>query len=115
MTERSLPASPRRIARIAGALYVFTIVAGIYGQLVAGPARAGLGELAQIAGTLAYVCVTVLLYVLLKPVNGAIAFIATVFSLIGCAAGISEAAHHPWPVQPIIFFGPYCLLIGYLI
>lgn len=115
MTERFLTASPRRIARIAGALYVFTIVAGIFGQLVAAPAQAGLAETAQIAGTLAYVGVTLLLYVLLKPVNGTIAFIATVFSLVGCTAGILEAVHHPLPVQSIIFFGPYCLLIGYLI
>jgi hypothetical protein len=54
--------------------------------------------------------VTVLLYQLFKPVDRTLSFIAAVVSLIGIAAGPL-----PWkPVNPLVFFGVYCLLLGYL-
>jgi hypothetical protein len=55
--------------------------------------------------------VTVLLYQLFKPVDRAVSFVAAVVSLIGIAAGPLQ-----WkPVNPLVFFGVYCLLLSYLI
>ena len=90
----------------------------------------------ELAGGAAYVAITALLYRLLAGVNKTIALLATALSLVGCVL---------WTLGPIfqlvvlsvgqndalsglliklrgemlfatwLFFGPYCLLIGYLI
>jgi hypothetical protein len=167
MTDQAFDTSPRRKARIAGALYLVVIVLGLYAELfvrgpiiVAGEAAAtarnilahqGLWRLSvafDLAAGGAYAAVTVLLYELLAPVNRTLSRIAAVFSLLGIAVGAVSAlfqmaalyliAGPPYlaaftPAQlaalarlfvrlhgeaggiGIIFFGVYCLAIGWLI
>ena len=95
--------SPLLKARIAGAFYAVTVVAGIYGYLIAKGTPAG--HAANLVAGAAYVVVTLLLYDLLKPVSPSLSLLAAFFSLVGIAQ--SE--------DSIFFFGFYCILLGYLI
>src|SRR5215472_6241258 len=94
-------------ARLAGLFYLLTFITGGLAMVTSG--RVGL--LIGLCAGASYLVVTVLLYQLFKPVDRTVSFIAAVVSLIGIAAGPS-----PWkPVNPLVFFGIYCLLLGYLV
>jgi uncharacterized protein DUF4386 len=97
--------------RLAGLFYLGTIVTG----LVAFAAGTGMAVANAIAA-LCYVGVTVLFYVLFKPVSPILSAVAAAFSAIGCALSLLRGLHllRP-PVSELAFFGCYCILIGYLI
>jgi len=102
--------SPRAVARVAGLLYLTNIVTSLI-------AFAGMGSHALIsasgwAATAAYVGVTILLYFLFKPVSRSLSLIAALFSLAGCLVGLRL---FPCPLDPLVFFGCYCVLVGYMI
>jgi hypothetical protein len=60
--------------------------------------------------------VTLLFYFLLKPVNRSLSLLAAVFILAGCANDLLNLFHlAPYKINSLVFFGPYCLLLGYLI
>jgi len=60
--------------------------------------------------------VTLLFYDLFKPVNRSLSLLAAFFSLVGCAIGALSPFHlAPSHINSLVFFGFYCLLIGYLI
>ena len=111
MTDSAQWASPRLKARIAGFFYLITFVAGVFSlKLTSGKLAADL------TGNVAYVAVTLLLYGILKPVNRNISLIAALISLVGIANGTLTAFHRSlFPLNPLVFFGFYCGLIGYLI
>jgi hypothetical protein len=98
-------------ARIAGVFYLITFVAGSVSLALAN------GKLAaDITANLAYVAVTVLFYQIFKPVNRNVSLLAAAFSLVGIINGTLTAFHRaPTTINPLVFFGFYCLLIGYLI
>jgi hypothetical protein len=77
------------------------------------------GRLALVAGRIAgafYVAVTLLFYYIFKPVNKNLSLLAAFISLVGCAIGPLSALHLvPSRINSLVFFGFYCLLIGYLI
>jgi hypothetical protein len=94
--------SPRRIARTAGLFYFLMIPIGTLPLLagrvpkssnaavmavniLAHPAAVYAAYGSDLLVVAAYVCVTALLYVLFKPVNGTISLLAAFFSLVGCA------------------------------
>jgi hypothetical protein len=111
MTDRVV-AAPRPKARIAGVFYLLTFLAGLPSFLVGGTLGITLG---LIAGA-CYVAVTLLFYGLFKPVNKGLSLVAALLSLAGCAvAPISMLFHFTSAINPLVFFGFYCLLIGYLI
>jgi hypothetical protein len=92
-------------ARIAGVFYVLVFVTGGLALVV----RGGVGSAAGLIAGLLYVAVTLLFYDLFKPVHRRLSLLAASVSLVGIAVG---------PVlklNPLPFFGIYCLLIGYLI
>ena len=103
MTERIKEASPRALARIAGALYLITILAGIFsagyatGRLVvSGDAAATAGNILAHRGLfqLAFavyliemacqVAITALFYDLLKPAGRTVSLVAAFLGLTGC-------------------------------
>jgi hypothetical protein len=99
------------IARLAGIFYLLTFVTGVASLLL------GSGMVAANAiATISYVGVTVLFYWLFKPVDARLSLIAALFSAAGCTLGGLSAFHlaPAWP-NPLVFFGVYCLLIGFLI
>ena len=111
MTDSAQWASPRLKARIAGFFYLITFVAGVFSlKLTSGKLAADL------TADVAYVAVTVLLYGIFKPVNRNISLIAALISFVGIANGTLTALHRSlFPMNPLVFFGFYCSLIGYLI
>ncbi len=167
MAERIRETTPRFNARIAGLIYLVSIVTGIFGEgfvrgrlvvydnaattatnVLAHESLFRLGFVAVLVGTACYVAVTALLYALFKPVNPGLSVLAAFFSLTGCAVwalgcvfdlalfvvlggGQYLSVFKPEQLQALalmflklngqafsigmVFFGFYCLLIGYLI
>jgi hypothetical protein len=112
MTEHRREASPRRKARMAGPFYLLTFLTGTPALFLNGRLAIALG---LVAGA-CYVAVTILLYALFKPVNQGLSFFAAFVSLAGCSSGpVSALFHFALPINPLVFFGFYCLLIGCLI
>jgi len=99
--------SPRVKARIAGVFYLLTFATGILALVVRGRP----GAVAGLIAAACYVAVTLLFYVLFKPVNKGLSLLAALVSLAGVAVGPLQVR----AVHPLVFFGFYCLLIGYLI
>jgi hypothetical protein len=166
-TEQVVEASPRFTARMAGAMYLLSIVAGVVAVLLVGGALLVDGNAGVTAGNIlthetlvrvsaasflvgvaCYVAVTALLYGLLRPVNRILSLLAAFFSLVGCSlwavgslfqmAALAilrdRGSSNAFTVEQaqalalsflnlysqalsigIVFFGFYCLLIGYLI
>src|SRR4029077_13864266 len=102
--------SPQAMARIAGVFYLLNIVTGALALLFA----SGRPVVIAIA-TLFYLVVTMLFYDLFKPVNKTLSLVAALFSLVGCVIGILNAWHLVVDQINLVFFGFYCLVIGYLI
>jgi hypothetical protein len=116
--EQVAEASPRRKARIAGVFYLLTILTGAFAAFVSGKLVV-YSEAASLAASACYAAVTFLFYGLFKPVDTSLSLIAAVFSLAGCILGVLSVLHLVpsiiSSVNPLVLFGVYCLLIGYLI
>ena len=104
--------SPLFTARVAGVFYLLNIVTGA----IAASASGVLGDAVNLVASVCYIIVTLLFYGLFKPVNKALSLVAAVFSLVGCVMGVVSQFHlAPLFINNLVFFGVYCLLIGYLI
>ncbi len=156
--------TPKTAVRMAGVFYLITIVMGVFaevfvrGKLVvrddAAATAANIlahdslyrcGLAADLVMLVAYIAVTLLLYVLLKPVNAVVSPLAAFFSLVGIAVLAVNCLNHVAPLLLLtrthagfdtaqlqslalfslrmhsrgysisgVFFGVYCVLIGYL-
>ena len=111
--DRQIEQSPQLYARIGGLLYLFIIVAGGFAEgfvrsrlIVRGDAAVTANHVlafqslwrTAFAGELTlYVCavsLVLILYVLLRPVNGAIALLAVFFNLVSVSIeAINSLAH----------------------
>jgi hypothetical protein len=112
MTERITQTSPSLKARIAGVFYFLCFATGITALFV----RGRLGLVAGLSAGACYVAVTLLFYYIFKPVSRRLSSLAAIISLVGCAVGpLSLLLHAASPISPLVLFGFYCLLIGYLI
>ncbi|MBV8143705.1 MAG: DUF4386 domain-containing protein [Gammaproteobacteria bacterium] len=113
MTGRTAaPSSPRTKARIAGFFYLLNILTGASALLVASPLRSAV----LLAAAVCYIVVTVLFYQLFRVVSHTFSALAAASSLVGCALSVLGFFHaDPFHTNPLVFFGCYCLLIGYLI
>jgi len=109
----NMPASARRMARVAGVFYIINIVTAMYAYF--GP-RNRMAFYADIAATVAYVAVTVLFYLLFRPVSRSLSLLAACISMAGSAMGVLHMMHRmPFKIEILVFFSLYCLLIGFLI
>src|SRR5215469_2998168 len=112
MIDHIVEASPRRKARIAGSFYLLTFLTGLPAFFISNRLGIALG---LIAGT-CYIVVTLLLYYIFRPVNRTLSLLAALVSLVGCAIGpVAAGFHLALQISPLVFFGFYCLLIGFLI
>jgi hypothetical protein len=111
MMQRIAEASPRFMARIAGALYLLSVMTVTFAELFLRGRLNVAGGLVAISGM---VVVTLILYVIFKPVNRVLSLLAAFFSLVGLS--FETLRSQPQGVNiAIVFAGFYCLLIGYLI
>ena len=110
--------SPQLRARIAGVFYLLTILTGAFAAF-ASAKFLPFADAASLAATACYIAVTLLFYGIFKPVDSSLSLIAAVFSLTGCAFGALNVLHlvpsYIKSVNPLVLFGCYCVLIGYLI
>lgn len=112
MMGRIAEASPRFKARMAGVFYLLTFLTGGFALFVQGR----LGFAAGLIAGACYIAVTLLFYFIFKPVNRSLSLLAALISLVGCAIGPLSLFMSPLSrISPLVFFGLYCLLIGYLI
>jgi len=114
--ERIAEASPRPRARITGVIYLLYFLTAVSAEVFVGRSRLVLYDAVNLIAHAFYIAVTLLFYYLFKPVNRSLSLLAALFSLAGCANDLLDLfrlAHYK--INSLVFFGPYCLLIGYLI
>jgi hypothetical protein len=99
-------------ARIAGAFYLLNILTGASGLVATGALRSTI----LLGSTACYIVVTVLFYGLFRAVSRKLSILAAAFSLVGCLLSILGFFHVDlFRANPLVFFGCYCVVIGYLI
>jgi len=116
MMERVAEASPRPGARITGAVYLLYFLTAVSAELFVGRGRLVLFDAVNLFADAFYIAVTLLFYHLFKPVNKGLSLIAAFFSLLGCVNDVLSLLNlAPYKINSLVFFGPYCILLGYLI
>ena len=116
MTESGSLKLLRPRARVTGIIYLLYFLTAILAQLLTARKLLAYGNGTNLIATAFYCFLTLLFYGLFKPVNRMISFIAALFSLIGCVLMTLTLIRPDTPtISPLYFFGPYCLLIGFLI
>ncbi len=102
-------------ARMTGGVYLLYFLTAILAQFLVGRKLVGYGNAANVIATALYVVLTLLLYILFKPVSRGLFLLAALFSLAGCVVMATAIVLPTLLISPLLFFGPYCLLLGYLI
>ncbi|MFZ0314944.1 MAG: DUF4386 domain-containing protein [Candidatus Korobacteraceae bacterium] len=115
LMDRITEASPRLKARIAGVVYLLYFLTAILAELLVGRKLIAYGNATNLIAVCCYLVLTVLFYGMFKPVHRSLSLLAALFSLAGCVVMSVGLFYPTLPVSPLLFFGPYCLLIGYLI
>ncbi|HLW79370.1 MAG TPA: DUF4386 domain-containing protein [Terriglobia bacterium] len=111
LTERIREASPRFKARIAGALYLFSLLTAALTELVFHGRLNVAGGFIAVAGMAA---MTLLLFDLFKPVNRGLSLLAAFFSLVGLTFEALRLQPRGMNIA-LVFAGFFCFLIGYLV
>jgi hypothetical protein len=104
-----LDRSPGRTARIAGLFDLLVFITGTYALLGLPGAM-----VANLSAAVCYVAVTVLFYFVFKPAGPGLSLLAAMTSLAGCVLA-ALAEFKVLNLNPLVFFGFYCLMIGALI
>jgi hypothetical protein len=106
---------PRSFARTAGLVYLGYFAATIFGTILVGR-KISAGVITVCVSDVLYAATTLFFYRLFRRVNGVLALVATVSSLLGCTADILDQINrNPAGLSPLLFFGPFCVLLGLLI
>jgi Domain of unknown function (DUF4386) len=109
--ERIREVSPRFKARMAGGVYVFSVLMAIFLELVLGGRLGSAANIIQISGMVA---VTLLCYSIFKAVNKNLSLLAAFFNLAGLTFEAIRLSPHGVNLA-VVFHGVFCILIGYLI
>lgn len=102
-------------ARITGSIYLLYFLTAIGGQVLASRGMRSAGRITALVSDLVYLAIAVLFYRLFRPVSTTFSAVAALFSVAGCAMMLAGAVRGTAPVNPLLFFAMYCLLIGWLI
>jgi len=103
-------------ARLTGAVYLTYFLTAIVAQILVSRKLVMAGDAVNLIAYAFYITLTVLLYWMFKPVSRSMSLVAAVLSLAGCLIGVLDIFHRaPAQVNALWFFGPYCVLLGYLI
>src|ERR1700722_150066 len=111
---REVERSP--LARLTGAFYLAYFAATIITTIVQSHIPKAAGEAGNLLAYVLYAITTLLFYNLFKPVDERLSLVAALVSLAGCVVGSLGVFNLPtYHLNPLYFFGPYCLLLGILI
>ena len=109
-------ASPRPGARITGVVYLLYFLPAVSAEVFVGNGRLVAYDAANLIAYAFYIAVTLLFYYMFEPVNRSLPLLAAFFSLAGCVNDVLSLFNlAPYKISSLVFFGPYCLLLGYLI
>jgi Domain of unknown function (DUF4386) len=109
-------ASPRFKARITGIVYLLYFLMAIFAEFLNGRGLVVYSNAANLVAYTFYLVLTLLFFFMFRPVSRYISVIAALFGFAGCAIGALGLFYPPASnINPLVFFGPYCLMIGYLI
>jgi hypothetical protein len=113
----SANATPLRAkARITGVVYLLYFLTAVSDEVFVGRGRLLVFDAVNLIADAFYIAVTVLFYYMFRPVNRNLSLLAAIFSLGGCTNDVLSLFDlAPYKISSLAFFGPYCLLIGYLI
>jgi hypothetical protein len=102
------------MARTTGVVYLSYFLTAIFGQYFVN--RPVVYIIANLIAFACYIVLALLFYFMFKPVNRRLSLLAAIFSLAGCIIGVLGLFKlTPSFLNPLLFFGPYCILIGWLI
>ena len=102
-------------ARMTGVVYLVFFLTAIPAQFLIGRKHVFYGNTTNLIATAFYAVLTLLFYGIFRPVNRSLSLLASFFSLAGCIVMTLDLFLPSLPISPQLFFGPYCLLIGYLV
>ncbi len=109
-------ASPLFRARMTGVVYLLYFVTAVSAEIVVGRGRLRAYEAVNLLSHAFYIAVILGFYIMFKPVNRSISLLAAFLGLAGCANDVLRLFNFsPYKINSLVFFGPYCLLIGYLV
>ena len=110
-----LQKSPNSRARLTGVVYLLYFLAAITAQLFFLD-KVVLFITINLIAYAFYMILALLFYYLFKPVNNSLSLIAAFCGLGGSIVGILDLFHITLNyLGPLTFFGPFCILIGWLI
>jgi hypothetical protein len=116
MMQRAAEASRWPRARITGVVYLLYFLTAVSAEVFVSQTRLVAYDAVNLIAYAFYIAVTLLFYYMFKPVNRVLSLLAAFFSLVGCANEVLSMFNlAPYKISSLVFFGPYCLLIGYLI
>ena len=116
IVERVSETSPWPGARITGLVYLLYFLTAVSAEVFVGRDRLVAYEVVNLFAYVFYIAIALLFYFLFKPVNRSLSLLAACLSLLGCANDVLNLFNlAPFKINSLALFGPYCLLIGYLI
>jgi len=103
-------------ARATGVIYLLYFLTAVLAQLLVNWKLVVFGDVVNTIAYGLYVVLTLLFYLLFKPVSRWLSLLAALIGIAGSILGLLDLFHlNPQNISPLLFFAPYCLLIGALI
>lgn len=103
-------------ARITGIVYLLYFLTAIIAQALTSQKHVAAGNAVNLVAYALYFALALLFYYMFKPVNKYLSVIAALVSIAGCVISVVALFYVPASnISPLIFFAPYCLLIGCLV
>jgi hypothetical protein len=116
MTTSADVTPPRTKARTTGVVYLLYFLTAVFAEAFVGRDRILVFDAVNLIASAFYIAVTLLFYYMFRPVNRNLSLLAAIVSLVGCANDVLSVFNlAPYKISSLAFFGPYCLLLGYLI
>ena len=107
--------APPPRARLTGVVYLLYFLTAVSDEVFIGRHQLVLYDIVNLIAHVFYIAVTLLFYYMFRPVNRSLSLLAALFSLAGCANDVLDLFNlAPYKINSVVFFAPYCLLIGWL-
>jgi hypothetical protein len=98
-------------ARTTGVVYLSYFLIAVFSQYFVN--RSVIYLIGNLIAFVCYIALALLFYFMFKPVNRRLSLLSAIYSLAGCIIGVLGLFKlAPSFLNPLLFFGPYCILIG---